>query len=390
LRLVIVTSAHPVFDKRVFQRHALLVRKYGHDVHLVAPSESPISVHDGVTVHGFPRPRSKFQRLRQLPAIYRLAASLRGDLYHLHDPDLLGIGWYLRQNLGVPVVYDAHEDFSVQRSVLGLPSAMSWLISGAIGRAERFFARRLDAVVCPHRIRLSELRHSRKPGVFLPNYPPQDIFGPSTAPSLRDRSLIYSGLLSISRGAKLILDAAERMPDVKFVLLAKFMVPAEDEWFASELSRRQLENIEYVGFVPFAEMPRLLSRAGVGIMPWRATPQHIRGAQPSKLYEYMACSLPVLASDLPITREIVDANSCGRLHASDSIESFVTAAYSMLDDPAAAAAAGQRGRRAFETRFSYEAAGAELLEVYDALTRGVRDRAEAAGSEFRVARADAK
>jgi glycosyltransferase involved in cell wall biosynthesis len=371
MRVIIVTSAHPVFDKRVFQRHAVLLAHAGYDVHLVAPHDEARVEVDGVVIHGFPRPLSKGQRLRQLPAVYRLAASLRGDVYHLHDPDLLAIGWRL-QRLGAAVVYDAHEDFSVERSMLGLPAGLMKLLSGSIGRLESRLARRLDAVVCPHRIRLEELKHPDKPGLFLPNYPPRDVFGAPDVPARRDRSVVYSGLLSAKRGAQLILDAAQRMPDVTFLLLAKFMDATEDAWFRQELAQRRLANVDFRGFVPFAEMPAQLARAGVGIMPWRRTAQHLRAAQPSKLYEYMACSLPVLASDLPITREIVESNQCGRLHADDDVAGFVTEAYALLDDAVTASEMGARGRTAFERYYSYESAGAELMAMYERLRGGGR------------------
>lgn len=364
MRIVLLTSAHPTLDKRIFERQAVLLRKAGHDVHIVAPSDQPISVHSGVTIHGFARPRSYVHRLLQLRELYRIGLALRGDLYHLHDPDLLAIGWRIRRVLAVPVVYDAHEDFSVERRVLGLSPQLSRVFARVIGGTERFLAQRLDAVVCPHRLRLGELRHPSKPALFLPNYPPQDVFGGNDREYQRERSLVYSGLLSESRGAFLILDAAERMRDVEFLLLAKFMIEGEERRFVSELGRRRLANVHYRGFLPLPDLAIALRRAAVGIMPWRRTPQHVRAAQPSKLYEYMASGLPILAADLPVTREIVLANGCGLVHEPHDVDDFVRRAYQLLDDPAAAADAGMKGRSAFEQFYSYERAGKELLAMY--------------------------
>ncbi|HJP60068.1 MAG TPA: glycosyltransferase family 4 protein, partial [Gemmatimonadaceae bacterium] len=358
------TSAHPVLDKRVFQRHALLLHNFGHEVILVAPNEKGTVQESGITIHGFPRAKTKAARLAQLPGIFRLARSLRGDVYHLHDPDLLAIGWRLRQSLGVPVVYDAHEDFSVQRNVAGISGRIGRFVSRMIGFGEKVLARRLDAVVCPHRIRLAELQHPRKPGLFLPNYPPEDLFGTSTTVAESGRAVVYSGLLSKSRGAELILDAAEKMSDVRFILLAKFMVASEHEWFTSELKRRSAPNIDFRGFVPFEDMPAELRRARAGIMPWLRTPQHVRAAQPSKLYEYMACGLPVVAADLPITREIVAGNGCGLLHEPGNVDSFIEKTYAILNDPERASEMGVKGIRAFRARYTYQTAGQELIDMY--------------------------
>jgi len=267
----------------------------------------------------------------------------------------------------VPVVYDAHEDFSVERNVAGISGRIGRFVSKMIGFGEKALARRLDAVVCPHRIRLAELQHPRKPGLFLPNYPPEDLFGTATTVAETGRAVVYSGLLSMSRGAELILDAAEKMSDVRFILLAKFMVASEHDWFNSELRRRSVPNIDFRGFVPFEDMPAELRKARVGIMPWLRTPQHVRAAQPSKLYEYMACGLPVVAADLPITREIVAGNGCGVLHDPGDVDSFIEKTYALLNDPERASVMGVQGSRAFRARYTYQAAGQELIDMYASL-----------------------
>src|SRR5690606_35937096 len=110
--------------------------------------------------------------------------------------------------------------------------------------------------------------------------PPRDVYDVPPPSDRRARRVVYSGLLSHQRGAMMLLDAAERMRDVEFLLLAKFVRDDEQKAYEQEVIRRSLPNVDLHGFVPFADVPELLMQAGVGVMPWARTPQHLRAAQP--------------------------------------------------------------------------------------------------------------
>ena len=375
-RICVVTSAHPLLDKRVFQRHAKFLVDAGFEVHLVAPHSAARDEVDGVVVHGFQRRNGYIGRFANLRRIGRLAREVRADLYHLHDPDLLPVGLWLERTGRVPVVYDVHEDFPLAaRTSRGLPPVVGALVGGAVGLVEGPMARRLSGIVCAHRPRLEELAAPGQERLFLPNYPPRTIFGAEPVTVRRARSAFYSGLLSYARGAGVILDAAAQSPDIRYVLYAEFLHPPEAERFRADLATRALANVEWNGFVPFAQVPALLAAAGAGLMPWAATPQHLRGAQPSKLYEYMAAALPIVASDLPITRDLVAANACGVLHAPDDPADLVRVLRAVLDDPAGAEAMGRRGRQAFVERYNYESGARALVAMYERLWGRAQGRA---------------
>lgn len=367
-RIGIITSAHPVSDKRVFQRHALFLRQAGFEVHLIAPHDRKEGQVNGVFIHGVPRRPGYRGRLLSLRAIARAAADVSADLYHFHDPDLLPVGLLLRRRMQVPVVYDVHEDLPLAaRTSRGFHPVIGWGVGALVAPVETLLARRTDAVVCAHRPRLQELLARGQEGLFLPNYPPSLVFGIPMASVPRERSAIYTGLLSEARGSSVLLAAAARSPDINYRLFAEFPLRGDYERFAGELLARGLTNVQLNGFVPFEEIPRHLATAGVGIMPWAATPQHLRGAQPSKLYEYLAARLPVVASDLPITREVIEGNGAGVLHAPSDPDDLVARLREVLDEPARAAEMGERGRAAFERKYNYEAAGQALIEMYERL-----------------------
>lgn len=69
------------------------------------------------------------------------------------------------------------------------------------------------------------------------------------------------------------------------------------------------DRVEFTGFIPREQVPELLSLATVGIAPIAAD-ESLRYAVPTKLYEYMACGLPVVAvGEGEIERVVEDAKS---------------------------------------------------------------------------------
>ena len=88
---------------------------------------------------------------------------------------------------------------------------------------------------------------------------------------------------------------------------------------------------------------------------------------PHKLFDYLAEGLPVVASDFPLWREIVQESGAGLVVPPDDPEVVADAILDILDDPDTAAEMGERGRRAVSDHFSWEAEARSLLALYDDL-----------------------
>jgi teichuronic acid biosynthesis glycosyltransferase TuaH len=62
-------------------------------------------------------------------------------------------------------------------------------------------------------------------------------------------------------------------------------------------------NVHHVGAVPFAELPSWLAGMSVGLTPYTDS-EFNRASFPLKTLEYLAAGLPVVGSDLPVTRAL--------------------------------------------------------------------------------------
>jgi glycosyltransferase involved in cell wall biosynthesis len=76
-----------------------------------------------------------------------------------------------------------------------------------------------------------------------------------------------------------------------------FVVVGPDRLARARLGR--LANVHLLGLRDYAAVPAYLQHAQVGLMPFDPThnPAGVAGLNPQKLYAYLACGIPVVASD---------------------------------------------------------------------------------------------
>jgi glycosyltransferase involved in cell wall biosynthesis len=133
--------------------------------------------------------------------------------------------------------------------------------------------------------------------------------------------------------------------------------------------------VELPGRLDRPEVMALLHDARVGLVLFQPVANYVE-AYPTKLFEYMASELPVVASDFPVWREIVAEVDCGLLADPTDPIAVADAIEELLADPERAAAMGRRGRQAVLEHYRWEPQGARLLAMYSRLLAGLTEGAE--------------
>ena len=110
----------------------------------------------------------------------------------------------------------------------------------------------------------------------------------------------------------------------------------------------------------------LLARVKVGVIPLRPIANYV-DAYPVKLFEYFAAGLPVVATDVPRWRAVLEAHDCGVCVPYGAPELLGAAIARLLDDDDRARAMGERARQAAEEHYSWETQAAALVALYDEL-----------------------
>ena len=123
-----------------------------------------------------------------------------------------------------------------------------------------------------------------------------------------------------------------------------------------------LDHVTFTGRLPHPQALKRMQQASVGVSPLRAEPNYVHSL-PTKVLEYLAMGLAVVATDLPGTRSVVDGLDGVVLADPGSVESLREAITEALTSELAAAASGQA--MAIRQQFSWPEE--EVVRFYESL-----------------------
>jgi len=123
-------------------------------------------------------------------------------------------------------------------------------------------------------------------------------------------NIVYTGSFLYWKGVDILVDAfallLKQMPDTKLYLVGDDY-EGNRQKLATQIKELGIEkSVEMTGYVSQKEVARYLGIADVAVLPNRVTVEGANYTSPSKIFEYMAARVPIVASDLPSIREILD------------------------------------------------------------------------------------
>jgi glycosyltransferase involved in cell wall biosynthesis len=299
--------------------------------------------------------------------VLRAALRLDADVYHFHDPELIPVGLALKLR-GKRVIYDVHED--VPKSIHGKTYLASWLrgpLAAATQVAEKRASRAFDLVILA-RDDIADAFKGHPATLLIRNYPSRAAFPDVARVDRGDGNFLiaYTGGLTAGRGAREMVQALGLVPDrcrARMVIFGKFR---PDSLEREVRALPGFARVDYRGWVDYEMLPAQLARADAGIVCFLPEPNHVN-AGPTKLFEYMACGLPVVASDFPRWREVIQGNDCGVCVDPADPGSIAAALEYLADNPERRARMGENGRRAVHRLYNWEAEAERLLDAYERL-----------------------
>jgi glycosyltransferase involved in cell wall biosynthesis len=369
LKVVHVTTAHPTFDVRIFHKECRTLAQSGYEVVLVAPHERNEMVH-GVSIRAIPKTGGRFSRMtRCVWHAYREAISQNADIYHFHDPELIPAGLLLRAR-GKQVIYDVHEDLPrAIQSKFYLPVWVRRPLAWVTECGENAAARCLTALIAATPTIGNRLSRQNPNTIVVNNFPVlEEITADSQNWDERELCIAYIGSMSEQRGIRELVSAMvlviPNLP-VKLLLAGPFF----PDGLIQELSQLPgWKNVEWLGVLGRQQVTNLLGRVRAGVVLFHPEPNHVN-SQPTKLYEYMAAGIPVVASDFPLWREIVGDAGCGLLVDPRDPNAIAKAITYLLTHSEESQEMGRRGRIAVEERYSWKNEQASLIRLYGSLLK---------------------
>jgi glycosyltransferase involved in cell wall biosynthesis len=146
----------------------------------------------------------------------------------------------------------------------------------------------------------------------------------------------YAGHLYEGRGLELLVTLAQRNPEYRFLWIGG--EPEAVESWRQRFSEQSIGNVGLTGFVPNQHLPQYQAACDILLMPYERQIAGSSGgdtaqfASPMKAFEYMASGRAILASDLPVLREVLD-ETVAILLSPEDIEAWDEGLKELLQDP---------------------------------------------------------
>jgi glycosyltransferase involved in cell wall biosynthesis len=348
---MIVDNTYP--DIRV-ERQARALLKRGHEVHVIclrAPGQPSRSVEDGVRVHRVPIRRERGMGLRSQATEYvgfllyatALAAVLHGkrpfDVVQAHNvPDFLVFAGVVPRLGGARLLLDLHDlmpEFFASRFGGGLES----LPARAVLLQERLSARFADHVLTVTELwrqtlidrgleagKVDVVMNLPDDALFPRREPREHVGGPVT--------VFYHGTLTHRYGVDVLVRAfalVARTADVRLIVHGRGELVPELERLIRELELGSLVHLS-TDLLPTADLPNLISRADIGVVPNRLD-LFTDGILPTKLLEYVTLGVPAVVSRSAATTAYFD-DSMVRYVPPGDVDALATAIAALVNDPA--------------------------------------------------------
>ncbi|MGH9895203.1 MAG: glycosyltransferase, partial [bacterium] len=312
-------------------------------------------------------------RIKRIGLALRAALAERAEIYHFHDLELITLGLALKVlSPGSAVVYDVHEDYpAMMMEKHWLPREVRPLVASAARVAQLAASLCLDGIVTADPGVEADFRAvAGKRKIVYYNFPVLSVFEPRRAePSVAKADLVYIGGMSERAGTFVLLDALIELaahgirPSVR---LAGY-TDGDVGWQALQkaIQDRGLDaEVELRGRMPHSEVPAWIRSGRVGLVTLQPIEKFMKNI-PSKMFEYWACGLPVIGSDLPPIARFLADGSNGVLFSPSSPRDLARAIRFLLERPEEAAAMGRSGQQLVYEKWNSDQQVDQLVHFYE-------------------------
>lgn len=374
-KICILTSGHLPFDGRIFHKEAKTLVKGGYDVSLIAQHTKEESV-DGIRIVPLPKPRNRLERMTKIVwKLIRLALKEKANVYHFHDPELIPTGLLLKL-FGKKIICDVHEHYP--NSILDrywIPRSLRQTISNLFDFFEEVFVPFFDYVIYTTPIVGKRYGKMKVPAQRIENYPLiklSKIFKKNP-----QKYIIYLGGMSKIRGIIELIKAfgmvVKKYPDWELYLVGSANPPSFNKEIEELISKLDIKkNVKLIPWVPYEEKEGLSSQASIGIVTYLPYINNM-SCLSNKLFDYMLVGLPVIASNFPLYKKVVDGNKCGLIVDPSNPEVIAKAIEYLIEYPDEARKMGENGKKAILEKYNWERESRKLLEIYIRVLESVQN-----------------
>lgn len=376
IKICHVTSAHKRYDTRIFQKECTSLSNMGYEVYLLVNDEIEDEMIKGVKIISTKfMPRNRLERfVKTKKNMLEIAIKLRADVYHFHDPDLIGLALTLKKRRpSVNIIFDSHEDVPAQiLEKKWLPMLLRKPVSKLFEIYQKNKLPRFDYLigVTPHLVK--KLKKINNKTEMITNYPlldkSIDALNQKSFVSTKKEQICFAGGISRQWNHDIAIQSLAGL-DIRYVLCGSF----ENENYFEYLKKIDGWNkVDYLGKIPFEEVQDIYksSKIGLALLSYQPNTDYKQGTLGNtKIFEYMQAGIPLICTDFVLWEKIVKKYHCGICVNPLKQDEVANAVQYLIENPDEADKMGNNGKKLVREKFNWNQEEKKLFYIYEELIR---------------------
>lgn len=377
-----LSCTHGLEDDRIYWKECLSLAKEGFSVTHIAVSNEDKNYTSAEGIHLIQVKRTAtnpLSRYQFYSKILETAARQKAAVYHFHDWQLNIIAATLKKLTWKPlVIYDAHESTRLllaqdvtDKQLTGVKKAYYSIKARQADKWEKKKSLICDAIITAEEYVLStfpEVNGQLRSVIHNYSYFPVQL---TSSAVKKEYDVVYAGLLARNRGIIELIEAIsyskKNNTTISLLLLGGFCDITFEKEVQTLIKSEKLEDVITLHpSVPYKEVPAFLEKSKIGICTWHHTHKN-KQAIPIKLFEYMACGLPVIFSNDCYASEFVTKSQCGLLVNPTAPAAIAQAILQLLNDGTMYQFYAHNGKEAVKTIYNWEKESLKLINLYNQL-----------------------
>ena len=351
----------------------------GYEVHLLTAANGILPPEDSYLT-------ARVYRLGKAKGSYLERALCFGKAVrkHLHEFAPYAVAHFRSIWSGVPLLKEqARYGYRTLFEVNGLPSVeLKYHFPNLAGtpllrklkHLELFALSRAEHIVCPSKVTAAYIASMGIPEeriTVIPNGVDTSLFAPRATPPGEVPTILYVGTTAPWQGLDTLLEA---MPLILAKQRVRLRIIGQGRKARRKALRRRIrklgleDSVSLEDPLPHHSIPGVINQASVCVAPLGYNDRNVtQGCCPIKILEYAACGRPIVASDLPVVRELVRDGMEALLFSPDNPQDLANKVLTLLAEPELASALGRRALQRVRNRFTWRHSQEALLRVYESL-----------------------
>lgn len=365
-RVAHLTSVHGRKDTRIFIKQCRTLAANSYDVTLIVADGYGEENIDSVIIRDVGASKGRLNRMFVTSRkVLDQAIALNADIYHLHDPELIPAGLKLKR-LGKTVIFDSHEDAPSQ--LLGKPylGAISRrTLSAAFSLLERYACSKFDAIITATPFIREKFLKINPLVIDVNNFPLIGELDAGLSWTSKQQEVSYVGGIGAIRGIRELIQACALLrSSTRLNLVGQF----SEATVEAEVSEHPgWARVNDLGLLDRVGVRDVMARSLAGIVTFLPLPNHI-DSHPTKMFEYMSSGIPVIASNFPLWKKIIEGNQCGLCVDPLDPHAIAAAIDYLASHPDIARSMGENGRNAIIEKYNWDVQARKLTDLYGDLS----------------------